>query len=350
MKYLRYVGGIFVVESVIIISTMQWARRQQGFTIVELLIVIVVIAILAAITIVSYNGITKKAAESVVQSGVKQVLTKIDVYHTGNGDVYPTSLSDLGIVSDDTTKYQYSTSTDGFCVTVTARDVSYHAAENFSYISGGTPQTLNQRIPAAGICPGHSANGELVIANLIYNPGNEVSTAGLAAPNSSTIARSTTRAHDGTASVLATIPANAGFSSSGVTIFNSPTFAQRGLEASTVYTATVWVYVPTGTPDIEISAQGGARDTSFTQSGNPKTTVKNQWVRLSSTFKTKPTDGSIVLYVVNDSLGAASQTQFWADSFMLVKGADTYNYADGSSAGWTWDGTTGLSSSRGPVL
>lgn len=38
--------------------------RQPGFTIVELLIVIVVIAILAAITIVAYNGIQQRARDS----------------------------------------------------------------------------------------------------------------------------------------------------------------------------------------------------------------------------------------------------------------------------------------------
>ena len=35
--------------------------RQKGFTIVELLIVIVVIGILAAITVVAYNGIQERA-------------------------------------------------------------------------------------------------------------------------------------------------------------------------------------------------------------------------------------------------------------------------------------------------
>lgn len=47
-----------------------WQRKQTGFTIVELLIVIVVIAILAAITIVAYNGIQQQAKDSVIISTV----------------------------------------------------------------------------------------------------------------------------------------------------------------------------------------------------------------------------------------------------------------------------------------
>lgn len=43
---------------------MKWAQKQTGFTIVELLIVVVVIAILAAITVVAYNGITERARVS----------------------------------------------------------------------------------------------------------------------------------------------------------------------------------------------------------------------------------------------------------------------------------------------
>ena len=41
---------------------MHKARSQQsGFTIVELLVVVVVIGVLAAITVVTYTGINKKA-------------------------------------------------------------------------------------------------------------------------------------------------------------------------------------------------------------------------------------------------------------------------------------------------
>lgn len=41
--------------------SIRWNGKQDGFTIVELLIVIVVIAILASITIVAYNGIQQRA-------------------------------------------------------------------------------------------------------------------------------------------------------------------------------------------------------------------------------------------------------------------------------------------------
>lgn len=47
-----------------------WASQNKGFTIVELLVVVVVIAILAAITIVSYNGIQQRARASQIASAV----------------------------------------------------------------------------------------------------------------------------------------------------------------------------------------------------------------------------------------------------------------------------------------
>lgn len=48
-------------------------RKNSGFTIVELLIVIVVIGILASITIVAYNGIQTRARATAVVSGIKSV-------------------------------------------------------------------------------------------------------------------------------------------------------------------------------------------------------------------------------------------------------------------------------------
>lgn len=69
---------------------MKWAQRQSGFTIVELLIVVVVIAILAAITIVSYNGIQSRAKLSGAQSDLAASSKKIELYKVDKG-IYPTS-------------------------------------------------------------------------------------------------------------------------------------------------------------------------------------------------------------------------------------------------------------------
>lgn len=60
------------------------ARLNPGFTIVELLIVIVIIGILASITIVSYVGISKKATEASLSSdlaGAKKQLSLYQVEH-----------------------------------------------------------------------------------------------------------------------------------------------------------------------------------------------------------------------------------------------------------------------------
>ena len=64
-------------------------RKHNGFTIVELLIVIVVIGILAAITIVTYNGIQKRAENTKNIAAVKQTATLLQMYRETNG-AYPT--------------------------------------------------------------------------------------------------------------------------------------------------------------------------------------------------------------------------------------------------------------------
>lgn len=48
-------------------------KRKSGFTIVELLVVIVVIAILASITLVAYNSIQKRALDTKIRTTVDDV-------------------------------------------------------------------------------------------------------------------------------------------------------------------------------------------------------------------------------------------------------------------------------------
>jgi prepilin-type N-terminal cleavage/methylation domain-containing protein len=66
--------------------------KHNGFTIVELLVVIVVIGILAAITIVSYTGISDRASKASLQSDMANAVKQLKLYQVLYGS-YPTSLN-----------------------------------------------------------------------------------------------------------------------------------------------------------------------------------------------------------------------------------------------------------------
>ncbi|MBC7546160.1 prepilin-type N-terminal cleavage/methylation domain-containing protein [Candidatus Saccharibacteria bacterium] len=63
-------------------------KRSQGFTIVELLIVIVVIGILAALVITTYAGIQGKARNTKRQTDITTLQTQVEAYYTQN-NAYP---------------------------------------------------------------------------------------------------------------------------------------------------------------------------------------------------------------------------------------------------------------------
>jgi len=63
-------------------------NRSKGFTIVELLIVIVVIAILATLVIVTFTGIQQKARDSQRQTDINAVDSHLEAYYAQNG-TYP---------------------------------------------------------------------------------------------------------------------------------------------------------------------------------------------------------------------------------------------------------------------
>lgn len=76
------------------------SKSTSGFTIVELLIVIVVIAILAAISVVAYNGIQDRAQRSAVATDMRQTESQLAAFFTIN-ESYPTSITDCPTPAED---------------------------------------------------------------------------------------------------------------------------------------------------------------------------------------------------------------------------------------------------------
>lgn len=74
------------------------ARTSRGFTLIEVLIVIVVIAVLASIVVPRLFGAGRKAKEAKLRSELHTLRTAIEQFHADTG-VYPQQLSDLTLSS-----------------------------------------------------------------------------------------------------------------------------------------------------------------------------------------------------------------------------------------------------------
>ena len=62
---------------------------QRGFTLVELLIVVIILAILAAIVIPQFSSATVDAQEGALDANLNALRSAIDLYRVQHGNVYP---------------------------------------------------------------------------------------------------------------------------------------------------------------------------------------------------------------------------------------------------------------------
>ena len=135
----------------------QLPKHKHGFTIVELLIVIVVIGILAAITTVAFNGVKARADKAAMAADLANINKLVKNYQS-EFDTMPTSMSQLNNGQGYTPAKGNSVQlggTSAYCITV-SRDEQYM---KFDSSAGETTD---------GYCAGH---GPVEPAQIAYSSG-----------------------------------------------------------------------------------------------------------------------------------------------------------------------------------
>lgn len=172
------------------------------------------------------------------------------------------------------------------------------------------------------------------ITNLVTNPSLETNTTGWAS-FFTTMSRSSTQAKFGTYSLRSSSP---GTDVHGVNY-------ERTVTAGVTYTFSAWVYRPSTSQDVnfKILLAGAAYPNTQT---TPATIPANTWTWLTLTA-TASASGTASFIVLTDQTTTSSGHIFYTDGAMITEGSTVYNYADGNSTNWTWDGTANLSTSTG---
>lgn len=297
--------------------------RRLGFTIVELLIVIVVIAILATISIIAYRGIQERARASEAAAGLTQAKKKLELYKIDNGSYPTTGNLSAADVNDSDVSYQYTSDGSTYCLTGTVGTTSYKAS--------------NTGNPEQGGCAGHGQGGVAAITNLAKSPRGT---------NASYINSNDSTVWEVTRNI--TVPATP----DGIT-----TAAQSRLVGSNPYVLSMYDIDGLGNSGgftrsisawVRVNASGYSIMNSISNWA-VQSLPANAWVRVQTIVPFPATSWSGI-YIRKDSGAPAPTDRAWITGIMSVEGTQHYSFADGNSPNWIWNGMPNNSSSTGPAL
>jgi len=294
-------------------------KKYPGFTIVELLIVIVVIGILAAITIVAFNGVQNKANIAALQSDLSNASKKLQIDKVNTG-AFPDTLAAAdggkGITGSGNTVLNYVKDGTNYCLAA-ARGGNLYKITNTATVTTGTCNP--------------------VITNLIDNPSVEADTSNWASHtgyNGARVAVSDGWAYQATRN--ATSPA-------AVYITRTNPIP---VTIGTTYTASVWVTSSAATSlyiRIRDSTQADIQAQEFAS------IPANTPTRLSVTGVIPPTVTTLAHFAIVSQSASVGST-LTLDKAMFTEGSTLYAYSDGNTPGWSWTGTFNNSISSGVGL
>lgn len=126
------------------------ATKQSGFTIVELVMIVVVLAILVGVSIGSYYGIQTRARTSAADSGIATAIKKITAYKIFKR-TFPLTAADADISNTASVYFQYTSNGMTYCVTASSGPVDRFSQDGVT--------------PISGTCTGHTAQAGIGTTN-----------------------------------------------------------------------------------------------------------------------------------------------------------------------------------------
>ena len=294
----------------------------KAFTIVELLVVILVIGILAAVTIIAYNGITARARVSGLQTTLASAAKIIENGRTIAGTTaYPVSVTSL----DPSVTYANGIAgLGGFC--------AYKTDSTVTYMTTSTNKT-----------PHLSSMGNCQLTNLVTNPTFELATTGwTAAANISALSRTNVSSTGSFALIVSRANATAG---------NGYISTPMTTVVGTQYSVSFAVALGSGAPVMSVAVKNSfATGTIPADSSVLAITPTSTYIRYNLTWTAEAT----TTYFVIDTTNAAIGQTYYLDSVFAVTGANAGAYVDPTiSSDWTWTGGAGNANnatSSGPAF
>jgi type IV pilus assembly protein PilE len=111
---------------------MQLRRRMQGITLIELMIVVVIVSILAAVAYPNYQEFTARAKRNEARAALLRLATNQERFYLNN-NTFTQDLTQLGFSTTPT----WTTETGYYTIQVTAANASNFTA-TATYLQGGS--------------------------------------------------------------------------------------------------------------------------------------------------------------------------------------------------------------------
>jgi len=310
---------------------------SKGFTIVELLIVIVVIGILAAITIVAYNGIQNRAKDAALKSDAASAARLIQQNKITNAQAtgvesYPATKTDMAVLlklSTGTSLETYignSSTPTRYCMTLKKGDTFLSSTETTSQLSDN--ECVTNLVPNPRV------------ANDLTGWTSTSSTGGNPTPSRATLVSGLAGTTTAMRTNLTGTPASWWRGQyCPVSVTAGQSYSLSSYVRPSVAVSTGMIIIWRNSSGATISESGGA----FVAS------AASTWGLRTSTGVAPV--GAVSACLQGGASGAgAAVSGSWLDLSEMVfeQSATAHAYGDGDSTNWFWTGSEHASTSVGP--